>query len=488
LIEAAFLDYQAVHGGTTTSNIASAAQLAPTRLNSISVDLAAGTADYQITGLVQQAIAAQQSAPSNFGGGLQATVQQLLINMANLDTPLPALTVGAALNLLIDEMVAAAAFINQGTLPAVGAQTNATWVTPVGNPTFVWSAKDAAGRGLQYTFPETVTALITQDAQSGATAGQEPYTLTGQNANGNPFAFDWLGAAYGSGAQQTGNLIDPSISNTGSAAGNLTVNGTFGTFTTTDQADNWNYVVGVATTNFANSTATTTYYTAATGIGSLKLISDGTNKNDVRQKFNTASATGVGLGGTPYLPVAAGVNNTQYMLFVAYKMSNASPTNGTLTVDICDSAGTTVVDDQATANSLAINLTTVADTNWHIATATFRLPQNLGTNVPYLLRFRFTGTILDSGKSVYLGAVGLAIATQLYAGGPFFVGFRGSINPNASGTYADAWTFGITNTPGKLQRAMWRWINPVAAGPQTPGFIVPAITSGSATIADTLVA
>lgn len=492
LFEASWLDLASFYGGTTTSNVGSAAQLT-TRLASITTDLVAGTADYQISALTQQAVAAAQiSGPA--GLALQQTVQQLFVNMVQIDTAQKDLTPLSALQLLIGEMVGASATINQGTLPAVGAQTALTGVSPVGNPVFVFSAKDAVGRGLQYVIPETAVATITQDWQNGATAGQEPYSMVTPAANANFFSYDWLSSKYGSGANLTGTLVDPSVSNTATIStaggGSLTVNGTFTTYSNTDYADNWVYSVGVATTNFANSSASQSYYTTTSGakVGSIQMISAGGTLNDLRQKFSTTSTTGAGTGGTPYVLLASGVNNTQYAVFVAYKLSNASPTNGTLTIDLCDSTGTTVNDDQGTANSVAVNLTAIADTNWHTQTLVVRLPQTLTTNLPMAIRLRFTGTILDSGKSVYIGAVGVAVMQNLYVGGPAFTGFRGSTFPIASGAYADAWTFSITATIGKLQKAMWRWINPPALAPMTPGLIVPAVTSGSATISDSLVA
>ena len=135
-----------------------------------------------------------------------------------------------------------------------------------------------------------------------------------------------------------------------------------------------------------------------------------------------------------------------------------------------------------------MDLTAIADTNWHAEKVVFRMPQQLSANAPYAIRFAYTGTILDATNAVFLGAVGVAPMTQFYPGGPFFCGFAGSTNVNASGLYPDYWTFAVTYTPGKMQRAVFRYFNPATLTPQTPGLIVPAITSGSATIADSLVA
>jgi hypothetical protein len=496
LIEAAWLDWISLFGAAATSNVAAGSQV-PTRLGTIETDLAAGTADYQVASLVQQALSNFQGTPAQFGPTLQGAVQQLLVNMTNLDSPLaPILNVTAALNWLVAAMVSDSATINFGTLPAAGVQTAGIAATPVGNPTFAVSVKDAAGRGLQYVYPETLTFTVTQDAQNGATSGQEPYKVEGQNGNNNPFAWDWLKSGiYGSGATQNGNtLVDPSVSFTAGATGNLLVNGTFPTFTTTNQADNWNYAVGVATTNFTNGTSSNAYFT---GQGSLGLLSAGGTKNAVTQSFNVASTTTVGAGGTPYALVASAVNNAVYQPWIAVKLSSGSPANGTLTIDLITGDGTpggstVIADDAGTNNTFAIDLTAIADTNWHVylgpgtAVQQFRLPKALVTG-PYKMRAAFTGTILTAGLTAYVN-FGLALATQLYAGGIYYVGFRGSTAPNASGTYPDSWTVAITATIGKLQKAMWRWVNPPALVAMTPGVIVPAVTSGSATVGDSLVA
>lgn len=488
LFEAFFLDAASLFGGTTTSNVGSAAQV-PTRLASLTTDLLAGTADYVAAAATEEALASFQSSGLS-SLSLQNVVQQLLIKMADTIVGLSTLDEASAVTALINKMTAASATINHGTVPAVGAQTALTGVTPVGNPVFVWSVVDGAGRALQYCYAETATATITQDAQGDANLlGSEPWQLVGENSVGDHFAYNWLASGYGSGATLGGQLVDPAVDNeasTGSpGGGQLLANGTFATFTTTNQADNWTYAVGVATTNFLDSHGTTVYYT---GEGSIKLLSDGSTLNSMTQAFNTASATGAGLGGTPYALVPSAINNTQYTVFLALKLTNASPTDGTLTVDLIDGGGTVIADDASANNTFAIDLTAIGDTNWHTYSGTFRMPKTLPTSTPYKLRIHFTSTVLDSGKGVYLGAVAVAIPNQFYVGGPYVTAFRGSTAVNASSTAPDAWTFGITYTPGKLQKAMWRWFDMPNLAPQVPGLMIPAVTSGSATIADSLVA
>lgn len=482
-------DLEALQGAATTSNIGSAPQTT-TRIANVQTQLGEGTAEYDIAAAMQSAADDFQSSQSGLLSAIQQQVQQLLINMTNKDAALTSLDLTTGLEWLVSAMIADSATINQGTVPAAGAQTAKAGVTVVGDPTFVVSVKDAAGRALQYTFPETLTVTVTSDGQIDSTLlGSEPFSAAGQNAQDDFLAWDWLKSSkYGSGASITGSLVDPNTSNTASTStaggANVLVNGTFTTATTANVADNWTIATGSAGSSILVTTGSNGY---KTGYGALEMVSDGSTLLSITQSFNTASTTTVGAGGTPFALVSSAVNNFQYAVFVPYKLSAASPAAGVLTIDLIDGGGSTIADDAGTNNSTTVDLTAVGDTNWHVATAVFRMPAGLPTSTPYKLRI-YQSTAVTTGKNVYLSGVAMAVMQQLYAGGPYFAGFRGSTDVNASGKYADAWTFAISYTPGKFQKGLWRYFNPPGLTDQTPGIIVPAVTSGSATIADTLVA
>lgn len=480
------LDLLSFCGDTATSNVTSSAQI-PTRLAQVQADYAAGSANEYATidGLSTAAAGYQATVNSFATGTIGPTVTATLLDLVNKDTPMVNKTsVKEALTILCRELSAASASINSSSV-SIGAQTN-LFSSPVGNPTFVWSAKDAAGRAGQYHFPETITATITQDAQSGATANQEPYSVVGQNAAPSLLSLNAFNSAYyGSGASITGNLVDPSVSNTGGSTGNLTVNGTFTQFNgaNANYADNIVILTGSAGSTILKGSGTAYY----TGQGSVEMVSDGSTLLSIAQPFGTASSTTNGAGGSPYTFVPSAINNVQYGVFVAYKLSSSSPAAGWLQVDLIDSAGSIITDDQSVSNSAHADLTAIGDTNWHTLTAVFRMPQTLPTNTPYKLRiWQPTGHAVSSGTNVYIGAMGMAILQQFYAGGGYVTGFAGSTKVNASGLNADAWTWAVTNTQGKLQSAFWRFFNPPSLGPQTPGIIVN--NSGSPTISDTLVA
>lgn len=497
LIEAQYLDVTALQGNPSggTTNVLSAASTA-TRIASIQADFAAATADYDAAMAYQTAADAFQQSTEAFAQAVQVSVVQAdLIYLANKDSSQPVLTYQAAVQYLINCMVADAATISQGTLPAVGAQTNAVGVTPTGNPTFVWSAKDAAGRALQYVYPETVSVLVTTDNQNGATKGQEPFTVIGQNVQADTLAWDWLlSNKYGSGATSSGSLIDPTVNNTGAATGNLLVNGAVLVATTSNQADNWTILTGSAGTTITVTAASGGYIT---GSGVIVMVSDGATLLAITQAFNTPSTQTVGAGGTPYALTPSAVNNLQIAFYIPFKQSTANPAAGVLEADLIDGTGggaTIITDDQSVQNKATVTLGGAnLGTGWQILTLVARLPKLLPANTPYKIKI-WQSTAVSNGCNISLSCMAAAVMTQLYVGGPYYAGFRGSTDVIASGQTVDSWTFAVTATIGKLQKAMWRWFNvpsiPMVAGQgvSNPGAVIPAVASGSATIPDSLVA
>jgi hypothetical protein len=460
-------DLESISGGTATTNVLVAGQV-PTRTAQLEADYAASVADYtDIDGIVSLASQLQQT-PQSFLSYLQQLASNTLITMANLSVPLIVLDVPHALTLLIGQMNSASASVNSST-PSTGAQTN--FGSPVGNPIFVWSEKDGAGRTLQYVIPETVYVTMTSDSQSGAVAGQEPYAVQGQNPQPNTLAYNWLGSQFGSGAAISGNLVPGNVSN---ASGNLLVNSDFTTFTTTNVPDNWTILIGAAGTDIFNGTTTNAY---TTGGGSVQFTGTGAALDDaICQVFNTPSSTTVGAGGTPATVLAGAVNNAQYAFNLWLKVS-ATPSAGVVEVAFINGSNTIIQDDQGNNQAVTMSLTAVS-TSFVNFNGVLRLPQVLPSTIKIRLRL---STAIDSGKSVYFGRFGMTQMSQFYSNGPYVAGFSGNTNVNASGLTPDAWTFAISNTFGAFQKAFYRWF--IA---NNPGFILP--NSGSPTISDSLVA
>ena len=139
----------------------------------------------------------QQATPAIVVQAINTVVPNMLTYLANLDTPLPQPpTVLAAFELLVAEMIAATAYLNHGTVPAVGTQTAGTAARARGQP-----HHRLVGRG----FGQPLVAVHLPRDHHGsvhqrcpdrrATAGQEPYTVTGQNAASSPLSYQWLTSA-----------------------------------------------------------------------------------------------------------------------------------------------------------------------------------------------------------------------------------------------------------------------------------------------------
>jgi hypothetical protein len=481
------LDLFAMLGATATTHVTSAAQ-PQTRDAQLQGDAAAGTADYSAVANLNANIVAFQSGGQSLIPQLAALFQQYLIDMAQTSQPSPQNNLPYAMALLVQQMTIDTHTFN-ASVPAIGAQTAVG--TPVGNPTFVFSLLDCLGRTQQYVFVETLTAVMTSDVQSGATAGQEPWRLTGQVAQTNMLSWDWGSAIYGSGTSITGNLTSGVIFGGSGNFPNLTVNGDFRLFSgaNANYPDNWITVVGAAGTKILNGGATFAYLT---GGGSIKFVGDSSTLTALSQQFNTPNSTINGGGGTTAQLVAGAVNHTQYCANVYFKLDSASPAAGVLELSVTDGSNTILVNDAGNNLAITVSLALTADTNWHTLSLPFALPQVLPAEVRVRLSL---STALTTGTNLYMSNCAVVQMQELYAGGPSVAGFSGNTNVNASGIAPDNWTFAVTNTQGVFQNMIWRVLNPpaiaAASGPASvyytvgEGYVLPVATSG-ATVSDSL--
>ena len=179
----------------------------------------------------------QQSATS-YLQSLQTLAQSTLIQMVNEAYPLSALTVANALTPLISQMVAGSNTIQQSavTTSVTAGGTN------TGNALVVMSLPplDQNGNPVELSFPEALTLTITSDAGTGATAGQESFSVVGQAQNTNTLDFAYPG---GSGSNTFGVIVNPAVSNTT----NLLYNSEFETWTVTNIPDGFTIGTGAAT-------------------------------------------------------------------------------------------------------------------------------------------------------------------------------------------------------------------------------------------------
>lgn len=457
-------DKNAEQGGAATTNVLAAGRLT-TRYTALQTSFANSPAFTSILDGLFAQVQGMQAQLGAYNTNLNQTIaQQILMQQVNANSTLSTLDVPHALASLVANMTNDAYYVTTSSV-AAGSQTDALGVTPIGNPVIVSSVIQGNGLTLEYAFPETIAFATTADKNGTATANNEPMSIIGQATISD--GLNWLWPS-GSGIQSTLNVTDPTANN---SAGNVLTNSSFDTFTTANQPDNWNVLVGVAGTDILSGGGTANTYT---GLGnSLKILGDGSTLSSIAQVFNTASIATVGAGGTP----ATLTERTPYAVSFWYKLTNASPAAGVMAVDLVDGSNANIADDQSIANTVSVTLTAVSDTNWHNATAVFRTPTNLPSTVK--LRVRLT-TALTTAKGVYIDQLAMNAMTQFYApNGPFFSAFAGS-TPTLVG---DAWTVAITTNMADTtwQGAFQRLFNIGGLGYRLP-------TAGSTSISAGLIA
>ena len=341
-------------------------------------------------------------------GDMVAISNNTLIQMANNDTPLSVLDVPHAMKLLIDQMVANSNTVTRN-VPGI---TTTPGGGNVGNPNSVASFVGSDGRNLQYLYPETMVATVTNDQNGSATPGNEPVSIVAPAADTKGL-LDWQWP-LGSGATKGISIIDPTLSNQG--AGNLLNNSSWNAWT--GQVPNgWHVLVGATQIQKDVSNL----YGKATG--ALEFLGDGTTLTSLYQQFGTDTTTTL-------LP------NTVYNGCAIIKLSGA--TTGTLAIDLTDTSSNVVNDAAGTPNASSTVLT-----NQIAFTAvpfTFRTPA-VTPSGGYRLRIHLTAAI-PATFNLFINYLGLTPATQLYQQGPYFNMFRGS-NDVAMNDYV---YLAITNT------------------------------------------
>lgn len=458
------LDLNAARGTTATPTAPDYTVLLPTKIDTLGADFSNGTAERAAFDGFYTNMKQWQQSQDTLASQLQALAQFVTIDMVNVDTAQQDRSLATAMKALIvtsfglSSAYGGATYKVTASTLGVGAQAN------LGNPTGSFAAagnsgpvlivdtKDGHGLGLDYMLAETLTALVTADAVSGsATKWQEPILLKG-SGNLARTQLDYLWPS-GSGQQVVLNCVDAALSNSGSAP-NVLYNSETWTNTTANYPDNWVIITGAATTNIL--VAATGYRDAL----SLQFLSAGGVKPDIKQPFNTAASTGAGSGGTPFNILKYGGQSFAVNFWV--KLSSGTPTNGTLTVSLCDGSNTTINDDTATANTVDIDLRAINSTTWRRQKVVFRFP----TAVPAAaaLRFALTGTVLDNGLSCYIDLVGMTPMGQLYAGGPKVAAFSANVQPIVN----DAWTLATTNTWGGFQQLAQRFFDMRSLGLRLP--------------------
>lgn len=380
-----------------------------------------------IQAIISTAYLTDLSGPEVSCFTVQQIAQQYLNRLVWLDNPQPnqdltSVNLTASITEMIRQMKQQGQTVLQMTITATPGTVWQNVDTPPGNPVMVVSTyRPVDGLLLENSFSEPIQVTCASDSfTGGATAFNEPFSLTGEAPIGDVFAWNW---PQGSGASISVNAIDGS---TDAGSGNYLTNSDFEDWTTTANVpDNWTLDVGTAGTNTLQQTSI-----VYSGTSSLELVGDGSSTlTTLSQTFGASPGTSATLS-----------PETQYACNLFLRRGGASVTQGVLRVALVDTNNAVLNDNAGTPCSFTIDLTTLT-TGWSSFNGAFRTPYNAPSVVKLQLSLT---TSLPNGVPVFVDKVSFGVMSQLYTSGPYVSIHAG----NVPSTVNDYNKITITNSRG----------------------------------------
>lgn len=495
----------------------------------------------QAATVLPPAVAAIQTGGAGSLSLIQSYVQNLLIEIAHDDNPLPAKTADYALAELIKQMEANSESVDASTVGV----TITAGASNVGNGFLVASTKRGDGRANEHIYAEDVRAQVVSAGRSAS------ITLAGE------LSVQLLDSTWPKGSGSSASVIAQT------ADSSLVPNGDMEDEDDVDnKPDDWIVSVGtigttlkmtdvevqtvaisgtptgghyllswtnadseVQTTSPLDYNATSASVQSAlrqlTGLELITVAESGTTPN----LTHTVTFTGQGgdqtlmtstnnmTGGTPLIAhgqTSAGTAqvyyggkavefdsdgaelttlnarvNLQPLTVYApslYAITDSVPAAGVITVDLVDGIGGTVItDDEGASNSITFNAADLSTSWQHLSElASGETAFRTPSELPEntYLRVRIS-TAVSGTSSVFIDDVALATMTELYRGGPYVAAFAGS----KAWIDGDEWTVTTTNDrAGTLQE----WYNR-NFDMASRNLLLPSDSSGSETIPDTVV-
>jgi hypothetical protein len=427
------LNLHALEGGTATANVASGASMI-TLANALEGYYGLAVQNRKVLDGMYAALSGWQSGQSGFCSALRTIAQNTLIEMANDDSALPQKTVAAAMVRLIEQMKANSQTVNASTV-SVGSQTAVGTVT--GDPAIVVAARRPSGQVAEMAFAETLRFTCTSDKGTGATEDREPYLVSSPVAVSDATQYNW---PAGSGISQSLTAIDASQD----ASGNLLTNSDWET-NSSNTFTGWDILVGTTGTDILAATSTDAYNSSSYA---LQFKENSGTLPSVTQTFGTGTSSTL-------------KPNTVYLVNSYMKRSAALTGNGTVEIGLVDGSNALLTDDAGNS----VKFTQVASslaTSYGKVSGVLVTPSVMPTTTK--LRVRMSVAIADSGKSVYIDNLAMALGTELYTGGPYAAVFAGATAPKKS----DAWTIAISNSMGAFVALFERFFGMKALGVQLP--------------------
>jgi hypothetical protein len=463
------------------------------------------------------------------GSAVRQPAQNLLIEIVNADTTLARKQASVAITELIRQMVAGSESLDANAVAATPSYGGSN----VGTGKLIVSVKRPDGKTNEHALAETIT--FTRNATSFAYAGE-----AAQNNKMHP---EWPqgsginGSAPSNSASTSGNLLAGTFETADTIEAHLPAGwianpATLGTTLKMTSVEVQTVIVsgtptsGSYTLTFTNrdSDAQTTpplAFNASSsdvesalqdllGLGDVSVVTTGTTPNfthtitftGVPNPGQLTSANTFDTGSIAHNTSTAGANvaqgaralefdsngsqqtaiyypinalSLQQYAFSTLIRVDSAPAAGVITVDLVDGIGGSVIaDDAGTNNSFTIDPTALTST-WVNATGVFRTPSNLPATV--YLRFR-ASTAISNTSSVFVDEMQLRAMTRLYAGGVYAT----LVDGRTAWVAGDRITLAVTNDRAG---AIHEWMNRVF-DLRDNDVLFP--TSGSETIADTLIA
>lgn len=366
------------------------------------------------------------SGPENASNTAVTVSQQYLNRLVFLDDPqqnqsMQSLNLPASLDVVISQMVQQGLSVLQMTIAvSISGPFINPFVASPGNPVIVTSVRRPFdGRIVENSFPETIQVTCTQDSiTGGATAFNEPFSVTGEVQQGDVFAYNW---PFGSGSANTLIAINGDAD---SSQGNYLVNSGFASWTS-NTPNNWAITVGVAGTNILQE-STLTY----SGPSVLNIVGDGSTLTSLQQEFGSTAGNPNSI-----------INVSQYSCNLFVRRGGTSISAGVfLQVDLCSQTGTVLQDALGNPCSVVITASSLT-TSYAPFHNMFRTPAILPDTI--FMRIHLT-TPLPAGQNIYVAKLSLGAAQQLYISGPSAAIHSGNIFSRTN----DNTTILVTNSFG----------------------------------------
>ncbi len=364
------------------------------------------------------------------GSTAQNLASQTINRMIFRDSPQLGQTLQSAnINASILEVIRQMGLANASVLAMTVIATPAAFVG-LGNGVINGSTiRPFDGRTMENAYAESLLFTCSNDSYNGgATAGNEPFQVTGVGNQGDVFAFNW---PLGSNCTFSVSAIDGDVNN---GSGNLLTNSGFGSWASNTPS---NFTITAGAANIFRET-TLVYGTSGS---SMQVVGDGAATNaQFIQTFGSAGGTTATLS-----------PQSQYSFNLFSRRDGVVPGAGTLTVDLIDGGSNVIQDAGGVYNTFTIPLTGLT-TNYLSYKGVFRTPVIMPSS--YALRWTFNN--LTNARSVYLDKMSLGRMTQAYVSGPFGAVHAGSV-PFLKGDYGNLVISNSRGAAGTLNTWQTLW-------------------------------